>query len=277
MSKICYGILFGVISTLISLSCGRSGSQNVASDSLSVALNAVAEVQCPVDLLDGCHIDSIRISQSDSVLIVNISLSDDYVDSQSDGSDVQIWKTAVGLMLAEPRVEAILDAARKVPLSMVINLNSGVALPMQCRMSAAEFHDFTAEKLDERARDEIKVTNRVKSDNRYCPFEIEDGVTLSAMSIQDRYVTFHTMIDVEKLDFPVMKENRDSVSHAVVTSLYSQLNDSEQKKSLKEIAGARLGYRNRYVASDKSDSFDISFTPSDIERILFTSDSLEKK
>lgn len=120
----------------------------------------------------------------------------------------------------------------------------------------------------------MKVNNRVLSDNVFCPYELEDGVTMVAMNVQDRYVTFHTQIDVEKLDFFVMKQNRDSVSIAVVQSLQQQLADSLTRSSLLEIARARLGYRNRYVSSDRTDSFDISFTPSDLERLIAVSDSI---
>ena len=73
-----------------------------------------------------------------------------------------------------------------------------------------------------------------------------------------------------------MKQNRDSLNAGVVDFLKAQLADSTQRQSLLDIADARLGYRNRYVASDRRDSFDISFTPADLLQLISVSDSLAR-
>lgn len=255
---------------------GKEEQTPVQADSLQIAVARIDSIQWPVDLPDSCRADSGWIVNADSVLNLRITLSEDYVDSASLASDPGIQHFVISMLLTDNAMAEALESARMVPVSLSVIVTDNYGRNFSFGLPAAAFHNTFFTAPDVRHLDEVKVTNRVKADNSYCPFEIEDGVTLQSMLIQDRYVTFRTLIDAEKLDFPVMKENRDSVNRAVVESLRMQLNDPEQEKSLREIAAARLGYRNRYIASDATDSFDISFTPEHIERIVFIADSMRK-
>lgn len=255
-------------------SCGGGEKAVAVSDSLGIARALLGKIKWPVALPDYCRIDTAWISASDSTLNATLTLGEDYLDSASVAGDESIRRLLVGIMLQDSAMATAIEAGRKVPLRIAMNVGDEEGTVVSFVLPATQFHGMVLTAPDERKLDELKVSNRVRFDNQYCPIELEDGVSVRSMTIQDRYVTFHTLIDVEKLDFKVMKENRDSVGHAVVTALRAQLEDAEQEKSLREIAGARLGYRNRYVASDGQDSFDISFTPSDIEKLLVVTDSI---
>lgn len=274
MRKILNIIIAAVTVAIAVTGCGGGEKKTAAADSLAIADSLLAKVKWPVKLPDSCQIDSAWISRSDSTMSARLTVGVDYIDSAAVANDEGVRKMLAGMLLQDKAIAATVEAARKVPLTLAVTVGDNYGSIVSFTLPAKQFHAMVLSAPDERQRDELKVSNRVRYDNQYCPIELEDGVSVQSMTIQDRYVTFHTLIDVEKLDFKVMKENRDSVGHAVVTALRAQLEDAEQEKSLREIAGARLGYRNRYVASDGADSFDISFTPADIEKLLFVTDSI---
>ncbi len=246
-----------------------------APDSLEMLLSAVAPVRLPLEVSADLRIDSVGLSVADSLLSLWITLDDDLIDSASVTSDRKVQTTILGMLGEAAALDSMLSLSRHAGVGLRIAVDGRSSRPgLSFMIPAGEWRVMSIDRPQVRDIDEIKVRNRVSSDNRDCPYEIEDGVVLLSMSVMDRYVTFRTEIDVEKLDFMVMKENRDSLSHGVVAFLRQQLDDSLQRKSLLDISDARFGYRNRYVASDRKDSFDISFTPDDLHRLIQTTDSV---
>lgn len=261
--------------------CKRSdkgaASAEAAPDTLALLSGFLTHVSLPQEVNPDITVDSLLLSSADSMLAVVITADADLIDSAALAQSVDSRMFIVGMMLDDDSLARVVTLAARVPLGLDMTVK-GRDDGMICRfgISAAELRAARPEIPDLRRRDELKVYNRVRADNKECPFEIEDGVVITAMTVMDRYVTFRTEIDVEKLDFLVMKQNRDSVGHAVVEALKEQLRDSVQRKSLLDISDAKLGYRNRYIASDRKDSFDISFTPADLMRLIEVADSAGK-
>ncbi|MCM1348709.1 MAG: hypothetical protein NC338_04790 [Firmicutes bacterium] len=245
-------------------------------DTLTMLRSDVAGVVLPLQVSADCTADSLLLDTATVTLTAVLTVDNDLIDSTDVEATPAIRAFYLSMMAEDSVMASVLELARQVPVTLVMRVRPQYedAPDLNLTIPAKEFHTMVIEPLTLRQRDERKVFNRVKADNRSCPFEIEEGVTISSMTVQDRYVTFRTEIDVEKLDFLVMKENRDSVNHAVVESLRLQLQDSLQRQSLLDISEARLGYRNRYVASDSKDSFDISFTPTDLLTLIRVADSL---
>lgn len=268
--------LIAISATVFSFGCGKGGDgSKETSDTLSLLGSALEKVRFPVSLGPDGSVDSIVLARGDSMLYVYMDPDGDYVDSAALAASGPQRLFIVRLMAASGPLRELLSLGSKVPVALRVSLPAGEgSATLGFTVSRGEMRSLAPEPPSDRERDEVKVHNRVIYDNRFCPYELEDGVTMLSMSVLDRYVTFRTEIDVEKLDFFLMKENRDSVNTAVVQSLRDQLADSLTRKSLLEIAGACLGYRNRYVGSDRSDSFDISFTPSDLERLVAVADSV---
>ena len=251
---------------------GKSAEASGNADTLAMLDDAVRAVSAPMALADWGTLDSVRLSRPDSLLSLAVTIGDDYLDSAALVSDVASRYFIMGMMLDNEAVARMLDLARHVPVSIGVSLKgTDEASRISFRVPAADLRTARIENPSVRERDQLKVRNRVAYDNRFLPYDLEEGVRMVSMTVQDRYVTFRTEIDIEKLDFMMMKENRDSVSHAVVESLRLQLADSLTRKSLIEISEATLGYRNRYISSD---SFDISFTPADLQRLVRVTDSI---
>jgi len=275
MKKLFLVIAVGLLSLSFGCGCTDTSSASHSADTLAMLADRLDSTRFPLSLgLDGAVTDMI-LAKEDSMMSVSLVVADDYVDSATIVNNPARREFTSRLMFLNDSVRSLLMLSRQVPVGVRINLST----PLRSNLTSFvidrnQLRSLSMDSPSERERDEVKVNNRVLSDNVFCPYELEDGVTMVAMNVQDRYVTFHTQIDVEKLDFFVMKQNRDSVSIAVVQSLQQQLADSLTRSSLLEIARARLGYRNRYVSSDRTDSFDISFTPSDLERLIAVSDSI---
>lgn len=272
-------IIFAIIICLSAVvGCKKEAHKDEApktADSLELLRAAMAGVKLPVGLADGCKADTISFAAADSTLSIALQLTEDYADSAGLAGNRGSQMFAFSLLLTNDTLGHLLETARCVPVNVRVNFSSpAVGALGEITIGKTEFHAMMLEAPDERRRDEVKVHNRVSYDNQFCPYDLEEGVRMLSMNVQDRYVTFRTLIDDELLDFHVMKENRDSVNAAVIESLRMQLDDSLQRQSLKEIAFARLGYRNRYICSGMTDSFDITFTPADIERLIATSDSI---
>lgn len=251
--------------------CRNEGGKDKGglSDTLAMLASSLGKTHYPIQFGDDGRIDSIFLSETDSTLTLAMVVAEDFVDSALLTSNESRRAFTLRLALSNDKVKEIIKMARMVPLDLEVS----VATPKRPAVDRfvierRKFHLMSLDAPSERERDEVLVHNRVIYDNGFCPYSLEDGVTMLSMTVQDRYVTFRTEIDVEKLDFSLMKQNRDSVNVAVVESLRSQLADSLSRNSLLDIARARLGYRNRYVSSDWLDSFDISFTPADLERLI---------
>lgn len=276
-------LTFTLLLTLIQLiGCKKTDNAEAKAtagpDSMAILSADCSKLKLPLTLNDDATIDSVDLDSADSVLTVVMSIHDDLFDSTAVNPDSHLRTFYLGLMLDNDTAGALIENARKVPVGIKLTLNSFASnQTVTCLIPPARLQTLQLEAPELRDRDVIKVMNRVRADNAECPFEIEEGVTITGMTVQDRYVTFRTEIDIEKLDFLVMKENRDSLSHAVNASLREQLKDSLQRKSLLDISDARLGYRNRYIASDRKDSFDIAFTADDLLKLINVTDSLNRK
>jgi len=272
-------LIFIVACSLIlaAVSCKKSSQQPSApaADTLAMLSDRVNGLSFPLRSGSDATVDSVRLLDADSLMSLYITLDDDLIDSAAIVSDFGMKKFILALLIDNDSLESMLDIASHVPVALSVQVTgSSYAPAVSFLLDRSMVRSLRLEPAGLRQRDELKVRNRVRYDNTSCPFEIEDGVTLISMSVQDRYVTFHSEVDVEKLDFLLMKQNRDSLNVGVVASLREQLADSVQRQSLLDIADARLGYRNRYVASDRSDSFDISFTPADLVKLIAVSDSI---
>ena len=252
-------------------------SDTKAADTLEMLSGRVASESYPVTVGTDATVDTVFLSAADSLLTLRATFDDDLIDSAAMASDPAMQKLALELLAANDTIASMIKLASRVPVGLRLEARGREYAPaVSFTITGPTLRSLQLEAPDLRSRDELKVKNRVRYDNASCPFEIEEGVTVVNMSVQDRYVTFHTEIDVEKLDFLVMKQNRDSLNAGVVDFLKAQLADSTQRQSLLDIADARLGYRNRYVASDRRDSFDISFTPADLLQLISVSDSLAR-
>ncbi len=274
MKKLLLVIAVAILALAAGCGKGNDGAGAGASDTLRLLVSAIDSATWPIAIGADGEINAMTLDEADTTLTVRLTVADDYVDSAVTASDASRQDFLYRLMLLNGAAKRILTLSRGVPVNLIID----VSTPMRpdvvtFGIAADRLRSMSTDAPSERECDEVKVYNRVISDNAYCPYELEDGVTMLAMTVQDRYVTFHTEIDVEKLDFLVMKQNRDSVNAAVVEALHYQLADSVTRSSLMEISKARLGYRNRYISSDRADSFDISFTPSDLERLITLTDS----
>ena len=258
--------------------CGTdagSAGNAAETDSLAMLSEAVSSMALPLEVSSDLSVDSAAVSEIDSLLSMWITIDDDLIDSAAVVSEERVQKTIIGMLGEAASVDSMLAISRQSGVGLHIEVGGRTYRPrLSFDLPPARWRAMRPEKPEVRDVDEIKVRNRVSSDNRECPYEIEDGVVLLGMSVMDRYVTFRTEIDVDKLDFMMMKENRDSLNHGVVEFLRQQLGDSLQRRSLIDISDARFGYRNRYIASDRKDSFDISFTPADLQRLIQTTDSM---
>lgn len=249
---------------------------DASADTLALLSKAVGELRFPLTLGPGDGtVDTVAIIAADSTMHLRLTLDDDYIDSAAIAQARHYQQFILKLVESDDTLARLLGLARRVPVELAVDVAGRTsAVAASFAIPAAEFRAMQLDTLGLREKDEVKVRNRVVYDNRSCPYELEEGVVMIGMNVQDRYVTFRTEIDVEKLDFKLMKQNRDSVSIGVVDWLRSQLDDSLQRRSLLDIADARFGYRNRYIASDRQDSFDISFTPTDLQRMIEVADSV---
>lgn len=244
-------------------------------DTTALLCQTVASTHIPVSLGNDGSVDSIFYTRHDSTLCLVLSLDDDYLDSAlTDNRSEQLF--ILRLTAAQPSMSGLLKLTRGVPANVSVTIRGTYEQSAYAfRIPAAEVRAMLIEQPDERSRAEVKVHNRVAYQNRFYPVRLDTCSTLLGMCIQDRYVTFRTEIQPEQ-EFLYLKENRDSLNHEVVRSLEEQLADSALRRSLTDIAVARLGYRNRYISADSRDSFDISFTPADLQKLVGVSDSLAK-
>lgn len=251
-------------------------ADDASADTLALLSKAVGELRFPHAIGSGDGtVDTVAIIAADSTMHLRLTLDDDYIDSAAIAQSRPYQQFVLQLVESDDTLARLLGLARRVPVELAVDVAGRTsAVTASFAIPAAEFRAMRLDTLGLREKDEVKVRNRVVYDNRSCPYQLEEGVVMIGMNVQDRYVTFRTEIDVEKLDFKLMKQNRDSVSIGVVDWLRSQLDDSLQRRSLLDIADARFGYRNRYIASDRQDSFDISFTPTDLQRMIEVADSV---
>lgn len=279
MKKLIYTAAVIIIMAVV-FGCRKESGESQAApaaDSLKMLVDELTALQLPMTFGADGQIDSVAVNQADSVVTLTLTLDDDLIDSAAIAADRGAQRFLLGIMTQNDTMARVLALAAQVPVSLNVTVaGRETAVEVNFAIDMSEIAAAPLELPDLRAKDELKVRNRVRYDNAFCPFEIEEGITLEMMSVQDRYVTFRTLVDVERLDFLLMKENRDSLNAGVIESLRAQLADSAQRQSLLDISDARLGYRNRYVASDKRDSFDISFTPADLARLIAVTDSLAR-
>lgn len=246
-----------------------------SSDTTALLCHAVATTRVPVSLGNDGSVDSIFYIRHDSTLCLVLSLDDDYLDSAlTDNRSEQLF--ILRLAAAAPSLTSLMKLAQGIPANISVTVKGTYEQSAYAfRIPAPEARSLLIEQPDERARAEVKVQNRVAYQNKFYPARLDSCSTLLGMCIQDRYVTFRTEIQPEQ-EFLFLKQNRDSLNHEVVRSLEEQLADSALRRSLTDIAVARLGYRNRYISVDRKDSFDISFTPADLQKLVGVSDSMAK-
>lgn len=275
---VCVLFLLPVLFAGCKKEAAKEVTEHSKADTLELLSRTIGSLKCPLEIDADFKLDSVGLSAKDSLLFLKLTVDDDLLDSVSVADAAPVQEFMLGAVAQNGYVASLLKFAKCVPVSVRLQLTGAeTGQESGFELTAQQLRALSVEIPELRRRDEIKVANRVKWDNAECPFEIEEGAQLLSISIQDRYVTFRTEIDVEKLDFMVMKENRDSVNHAVVAGLREQLQDSLQRKSLLDISDARMGYRNRYIASDHRDSFDISFTPDDLRKLISVADSLARE
>lgn len=246
-----------------------------SSDTTALLCHAVATTRVPVSLGNDGSVDSIFYIRHDSTLCLVLSLDDDYLDSAlTDNRSEQLF--ILRLAAAAPSLTSLMKLAQGIPANISVTVKGTYEQSAYAfRIPAPQARSLLIEQPDERARAEVKVRNRVAYQNKFYPVRLDSCSTLLGMCIQDRYVTFRTEIQPEQ-EFLFLKQNRDSLNHEVVRSLEEQLADSALRRSLTDIAVARLGYRNRYISVDRKDSFDISFTPADLQKLVGVSDSMAK-
>lgn len=254
---------------------GADTATGAAPDTTQLLCRAIASTRVPVSLGNDGSVDSILYVRHDSTLHLVLTLDDDYLDSAlTDNRSEQLF--ILRLAAAQPSMADMMKFVQGVPANVAVTVKGTYEQSAYAfRIPSAEARKMLIEQLDERARAQVKVQNRVAYQNRFYPARLDTCSVLLGMCIQDRYVTFRTEIQPEQ-EFLYLKENRDSLNREVVRSLEEQLADSALRRSLTDIAVARLGYRNRYISADSKDSFDISFTPIDLQKLVGVSDSLAK-
>lgn len=264
-------------------SCRKEGDSREkevsAIDSVEILRDTLKSIIWPLRLCSDVTLDSVAVVECDSTLVCYMTFDDDLADSVLLSSDMTERNVILRTMALSSIALNVIEAGRKSGLNLYVEIATTTGTrSLKVNFPKHLYHGFVAvDSIAEHERAEIKVNARVRTDNRDCPYEIDDGVILTSMTVQDRYVTFHSEIDVGKIDFKLLKQNRDSLAQGVVLSLREQLADSLQRASLLDIARARMGYRNRYVRADGKDSFDISFTPTDLLKLIRASDSINSR
>lgn len=254
---------------------GNSAGNSGHPDTTELLCRTIADTRIPVSLGNDGSVDSIFYVRHDSTIHLVMSLDDDYLDSALTGNrSEQLF--ILRLTAAQSRMVTLLKLAKGVPANVSVTVRGTYEQnAYSFRIPSAEVRAMLIENPDERTKAQVKIQNRVAYQNRFYPARLDTCATLLGMCIQDRYVTFRTEIQPEQ-EFLYLKQNRDSLNHEVVRSLEEQLADSALRRSLTDIAVARFGYRNRYISANRRDSFDISFTPSDLQKLIGVSDSLAK-
>ena len=106
-------------------SCGGGEKAVAVSDSLEIARALLGKIKWPVALPDYCRIDTAWISASDSTLNATLTLGEDYLDSASVAGDESIRRLLVGIMLQASAMATAIEAGRKVPLRIAMNVGDG--------------------------------------------------------------------------------------------------------------------------------------------------------
>ena len=131
---------------------------------------------------------------------------------------------------------------------------------MVLTLTTDELKDASDSKMSDSEIQRQLFENQVKSENSGCPYEVDEGMTMTSVEDNGREVVFHCKLDEKLYDIDAMKLVKDEMKDAMRESF----NDATLKSQLELYASQNRGIRYEYYGGKSGKSFSIVFTPEEI-------------
>ena len=224
-----------------------------------------ANAMCPLNFGVYGDLLSVKYNEKENNVLFVYSLNEKLAGHSFIKKNKKNMEKAAKLLVASKSFDDIrkdiLNAQASLTLVYKIPSNGKTASIV---LSYDELKEMVKNPLSEREIKTMKIENAIEMENTACPREIEKGVVLNKVTLEEDYVVYSCSVDENMYDMDILGNNAVALKSSIHNELKECGNDFLMRNNF--ITMTELGYGIKYhYYGTKTDKYvDIKITPSEL-------------
>lgn len=222
-----------------------------------------------MDVGNGCVITDVQYDGKD--IVYNAAVEQNRVDLEALGKDSDLLKASISSMFKNA------DDEVKELFQTMIDADAGLkyiyrykgetdGVKISCRLSPEELEALINGEQSEEASYEEQLSNVVKTTNLSCPMQVDEYTVLTETMIEEDNMVYCYKFDEGALSIEALREQKASLRESLHASFDMQ--DEAVCLLLDICRKCGKGICYRYIGGTTGESMNITFTPSDLGKLL---------
>lgn len=264
MNKIFY-VLLGSI--LLITSCVDESSQ--ARLRIKKQLDSINN-QCPIDMgmikIDGMSMDN-------DTIVIQYSVDDNYYPVKIMGEIYKKHKKDINTTTYLSFFEGFSDTTNMKKNLILMNANIKYIVygkssfdKYEMFISNGEIQKLSKRNITEYERNMLRIKNKLSGEAYKCPYEIEKGMWMDNVYLENKYITFKINVDENLYSISLLRSIPQELK-AVLLENVQNLPSLMAYSELLAIDNCHLGIQYLYVGSKSGDIASVKLEPSDMPKL----------
>ena len=224
-----------------------------------------ANAMCPMNLGVSGDLLSIQYNEKENNVLFVYSLNENIAGHTFIKKNKKNMEKAAKLFVASESFDDIrkdiLNAQASLTLIYKIPSNGKTA---SIFLSYDELKEMVENPLSEREIKIMKIENKVEMENNSCPQEVEKGIILTKVYIEDNYVVYSYSMDEDEYDMRLLERNAASLKSNTEDQIKEDSKDLILCNNLNLMRELGYGIKYHYYGTKSSKYVGIKITPSEL-------------
>ena len=242
-----------------------SGCQKSAVTLLKMDI-AQSNKECPIPFGALGEIREFAFDDDTHSVIMYFTIDEDYLSindmKNSDAFIADVFKTSLATSDAQEMIDMMVEA--DASLTLVFNNVINPDYKFSFTIPVDELRDLQNNSLSESEIEKKIISNQIRLENDKCPYDIDEGMTMTGVKEEDGYVVYTVIMDENLYDVASVKDLNNELKAAIS----AEFTDIDIKEFLESLTSVNMGIKYRYKGSRSSAVNDVTFSAQELRRFL---------
>ena len=230
---------------------------------------AVANADCPVNMGVIGDLLSIKYQEKENRVILYYSINEEISGAlflKSNKAKLhQQFRISFSKNSNQQMLKDIVDA--KASLMMIYKSpSSGKTIKFE--LPYEDLKAIQSNPISESEIQRLTIENKIELENSKCPYEADEGMKVTKISLVDNMVVYYSELDESIYDIQEFKRLKDGLKNNIGDYFENMHRDPQMQHDLQLFVNQNIGYQYRYYGNKSKDYVDVIFTPEELSKYL---------
>lgn len=208
--------------------------------------------ECPMSMGEAGEFTSVQYE--DGNVVMNYTINEDYLDIDALNKNKDVLKDygTTFIQNATGDTKELIDALSKEGAGWTIRFK-GQTSGKTVSLTLSRNDILNASKVDVKDKDPLSIIEGViRLTNAQMPEDIEEGLTITEVSLEDRYVVYNVSCDESIISIRALRENTQELKSEILGNF--DMSNMAIAKFIQNCKKANVGIAYRYIGNDSGKS-----------------------